>query len=385
MKFSLAAVAAALLGIAWSLMPISAEASFNAPLLECAQVTIPSAVANCGSDPLTRGVVSIDDQGDFDLVLVGAGANETYTVSYVSIDGAQTTLITNTLVTDNKGNREFQKKVQFTLGTAGAGTITLSRGGPVQFVSGIHVATAHGPAGPDYRAHLTRCSSIGVPAKPAACGSDPLKSGNVDIDSVDGDLNLMVTGAAANASYAVVLRALDGTELALGTFGTNAKGIGNLRTSGAINPPGAAASGVVVLKRNGADQALSGFDVTEKPAPKPASSAGLVRCFDVNFPATLTGCGTDPLLSGSATINSMGKLVVNLTGAAAGATYEVFFRPLNSDSSADIDTGVAITTDLNGDGKGSSATFATSGKIGAGSFVVESGGFDQFVTGFAVK
>ncbi len=74
-----------------------------------------------------------------------------------------------------------------------------------------------------------------------------------------------------------------------------------------------------------------------------------------------------------------------IRGRSSLLSYEVFFRPINRDSSGDSDTGIAIATDDNGDGKGSSSSFAPSGSIVAGNFVVESGGFDQFVTGFSVK
>jgi hypothetical protein len=76
---------------------------------------------------------------------------------------------------------------------------------------------------------------------------------------------------------------------------------------------------------------------------------------------------------------------VILNGAGVSTSYEVFFRPINSDSSGDVDTGIAITTDANGDGKGAKTSFAGSGSIAAGNFVIESGGFDQFITGFSVK
>lgn len=379
------ALAAFLTGALMWMMPGSAGAGFNAPLVQCSQITVPPSLPLCGSDPLTRGVVSISDDGDLDLVLVGAGANETYSATYFSTDGSQATAITNAFTTDAKGNGELRKKVEFAIGKAGVGTVVIRRGGNNQYLSGIHVATTHGPAGPDYRARLTRCNEINVPGALASCGSDPLKDGHVDVDSSDGDLSLTISGAAANASYTLVLRALDGTDSTpFGPFGTNSKGNGNFNAGGELAPPGSTSSAVFVLKRNGADQALGGFKVTQKPRPKPASSSGLVRCLDVNFPGTLDNCGTDPLTSGTAMINSMGKLVVNLNGAAASTTYAVFFRPLNSDSSGDKDTTIAITTDQNGDGKGTS-TFAASGSIGAGSFVVESGGFDQFVTGFSVK
>ena len=99
----------------------------------------------------------------------------------------------------------------------------------------------------------------------------------------------------------------------------------------------------------------------------------------------LDNCGTDSLISGSAIVNPKGKLMVNLNGAAADTTYEVFFRPINGDSGADVDTTIAITTNDDGDGKGSKSAFAPSETVGSGNFVVKSGGFDQFVTGFSVK
>ena len=76
---------------------------------------------------------------------------------------------------------------------------------------------------------------------------------------------------------------------------------------------------------------------------------------------------------------------MNLNGAAANTAYQVFFRPLNSDSSADVDTTIAITTNDNGDGRGSNPSFAPSSSVGSGNFIVKSGDFDQFVTGFSVK
>jgi hypothetical protein len=377
-------VAAAALAVGAWMLPASARASFNAPLLECAQVTVP-ALPSCGSDPLTRGVVSISDDGDLDLVLVGAGANETYSVSYFAFDGSSPVSITTTLNTDGKGKGELRKKVEFALGKAGVGTFVIKRASQNQYVSGIHVAAAQEPEGPDYRARMTRCNAINVPAALANCGSDTLKDGHVEVDASDGDLSLTVSGAAANATYSLVLRDFTPHDSApLGTFGTNGKGNGNLNISGAL-APGTSTAAVFVLQRNGADQALGGFRVTQKPPPKPASTSGLIRCLDVNDPNALDNCGTDPLVSGSATLNPKGKLMVNLNGAAASNSYEVFFRPINSDSTGDVDTNIAIATDVNGDGKGSSSSFAPSGTVGAGNFVIKGGGFDQFVTGFSVK
>jgi hypothetical protein len=64
----------------------------------------------------------------------------------------------------------------------------------------------------------------------------------------------------------------------------------------------------------------------------------------------------------------------------------VFFRPINSDGTSDVDTGIAVTTDTSGDGKGSGAIEgATSGTVGSGVFVVKQGDTDEFLSGFTVK
>jgi hypothetical protein len=75
-------------------------------------------------------------------------------------------------------------------------------------------------------------------------------------------------------------------------------------------------------------------------------------------------------------------LEVGLSGARSKTAYEVFFRPINN--SGDTDTGLALTTDQSGNAKGS-RSFVKSGTTGAGTFVVKGGGFDEFLTGFAVK
>ncbi len=176
-------------------------------------------------------------------------------------------------------------------------------------------------------------------ARLAGCGSDPLKDGHLDIDSGGGDLSLTVSGAAANASYTIILRGLDGLDSPpLGTLATNSKGSGTLNASAALAASSVSAA-VLVLRRNGVDQALAGFNVTSKLPPKPAlRPRGLVRCLDVNDPDALGNCGTDPLISGSATVNPKGKLSVILNGAGVSTSYEAFFQPINSDSSGDVGT-----------------------------------------------
>ena len=131
--------------------------------------------------------------------------------------------------------------------------------------------------------------------------------------------------------------------------------------------------------------------MTEKQPKSPIAGAHLVKCEEINFPSTATPptegdtCGSDPLTTGSANVESSGKLTVNLTGAAASTTtYEVFFRPIDTTGSADVDTGISIKTNSNGNGHGSGPVF-TSGDTASGTFVVKNAGTDEFFSGFSVK
>jgi hypothetical protein len=311
-----------------------------------------------------------------------------YQAFYRSPDGS-TSLPLGTVTTGAKGNASVSKNLFFAFGKNGAGSVVLTRNGGDQYVTGIQVQTAGATtSGPDFHSQLSACKAVNVPSSLSKCGSDAFKGGFVEVESDSGDQTIQINGAAANATYAVVLRSPSGgAELSLGSVPTDSKGNGQVVTNNAI-APGTIASGTVVAKNGSADEAFGGFKVTQKPKPKPAAVSGLVRCIDVNFPAKLddqnSACGTDPLASGSAVINAKGQLAVQLSGAAATAKYEVFYRPIDSDSSLDKDTKIALTTDANGNAKGN-APFATSGQVGSGNFVVKGSGFDQFLTGFKVK
>ncbi len=212
----------------------SAGAEFNGPLVQCSLVTVPAPVANCGSDPLGSGSANINNQGDVDVAVHGAGASQQYTVTFVSPDGASSASV-GQFTTDNKGNGRMQKNVVFALGKAGAGNLYVSRGGETQYLTGLSIEPQNGNhAGPDFNAQLQVCGDVDVPAALAGCGGDPLKSGRVHIDAPDGDLNIQVTGAAANQTYDAALVAADGTSFSLGNFGTNNRGVGQLHKSGAF-------------------------------------------------------------------------------------------------------------------------------------------------------
>ncbi len=384
-KPSFAAIAAIAISAAGGMIPGSASAFFSAPLVQCQAVTAPATLSNCGTDPLTAGIASIDDQGDLEVSLSGAAVSETYTATYVGPDGKSIPL--PNISTGVHGNGLLRHGVFFALGKIGAGNIFLARAGETQFVTGIAIEASNGVhALADFRPELVSCAAVTVPDAITGCGSDAFKNGQVEFDSVDGDVNVQVEGAGAASTYTVVLRS-GGTDFPLCTLGpTTSKGNGQC-TAAAIFGAGTIASGSVVLIRDGKDQAYSGFRVSLKPRPKAASASGLVQCQNVTYGlagATLSGCGIDPLTSGSAVLGSKGVLSVNLVGAASSTTYEVFFRPINSTSTSDLDTGIAILTDANGNGKGSAA-LTPSDAVGSGTFVVKEGDTDEFLGGFTIK
>ena len=384
-KWTLSALA---LGAVVWMAPGSASAYFSAPLVECQQVTSPAGLSGCGTDPMTSGSASIDDEGDLDISISGADTSATYTVALVGPGGS--TPLPN-LTTGPHGNGVVSRPGFFKFGKIGAGNIVLSRVGSTQFVTGIAIEASNGThSRVDFRPELVRCSAVNVGTPITGCGTDAFKNGQVSVDSVDGDVNVQVEGAAASVTYAVVLRS-GASDLTLCSAGllTNSKGNGQCTASG-LFAAGTIGSGTVVLTRSISgtvtDEAYSGFRVSLKPRPKAAATSGLVRCSDVTFDlggSGLSGCGSDPLSSGSVVLGHKGVLTVNLTGAAPTTTYEVFFRPIDSTGSSDTDTTIAITTDASGNGK-DSKTIAASGTVGSGNFVVKSGGDDEFLTGFTV-
>ena len=389
-KYSFLFASAVVTGfIAW-MMPATASAFFSAPLVECTQVTKPAALTTCASsqDPLTRGVVTVDDEGNLDIVVVGGGAGQMYQAVFRSPDGS-TSLALATVSTGPKGNASVSKNLFFGFGKAGAGSVALIRNGGDQYVTGIKVeAAGANTSGPDFHSQFAACKAISIPSTLSKCGTDAFKGGFVEVESDSGDQTIQINGGAANTTYSVVLRSPNGgTELALGSVPTDSKGNGQVVINNAI-APGTIASGTVVAKSGSADEAFGGFRVTRKPKPKPVAITGLVRCIDVNDPAALndqnSACGTDSLSSGSAVINSTGQLAVNISGAPATTKYEVFYRPIDSDGSLDKDTKISLTTDANGNAKGS-GPFAASGQVGSGNIVVKGSGFDQFLSGFTVK
>lgn len=345
----------------------------EARFVRCSAVTAPAALAGCGSDSLVRGELSVEKGGDVKIEIEGAVANQTYEALLRALDGSPDMSL-GVVMTDATGKGEMARRNLFDLDQAGPVSFLLTRAGSVQFVAG-----SDGTEDSELEAGLVRCGDMNVPEAPAGCGTDTLRDGKTKLE--DEALKVEVNGAGANVTYNVVFRGLDGTETAVGTMATNRMGKGQFRQDGAFTPS-AVVAGNVVLRRDSADQFISGFQSTRKRAPQVAKfTADMVRCVEVNTLAALTGCGADLFGKGQVIIDEKGDVKVQLFDAVPDATYEVFFVAFNASSEVSLGT---LATNPAGNGH----LFATDafpvGTRGAGNVVVKRNGVDQFVTGFRV-
>ena len=357
--------------------------SFDAELVQCNAVA--PVLTNCAGsqDSLKRGGATINDQGDVTVTVVGAGLDANYAVALVSNDGTQTVAIGN-LTTDNHGNGAFRKDVAFKFGTVGAGNVTLSSGGGVQFISGILVSTNGLESGRDFQPSLVRCTDVVAPGALSNCGSDSLTRGNVDVENTDGALSIRLVGARVSTSYNAILRAPNGSTTALGTFGTDKAGNGKLIVTGAF-APGTVATGAIVLQNGSTDEFESGFKVNQKfVSPKVAQSM-LVPCGSITVPNDLV-CGSDPLIGGFYKIAANGQISITLIGANPSTKYEAWFRP-NDGGGADIDTGIVVATNAEGNAKTGNQKFFSPNTIASGTIVIKLQGSnqpDEFDAGYEV-
>lgn len=260
----------------------------------------------------------------------------------------------------------------------------INNGANEEFVTGFTVSSTGFPTAADFQPGIVRCADVVVPAALAGCGSDPLTSGNAEIEQSDGALRIRVHGATPGVVYTAVLQPPSGPALPLGTLpATNLHGNAKLDVLNAF-PAETVGTGEIILKRNGANQFVSGFKVNQKFLPPPVASSNLVPCGQVTEPG-LAACGSDPLTKGNYTVNRQGQLMVRLVGAAASTNYEVFFRPL--DNSGDVDTNVQVPTNTLGNGTVSGKSVFSAGTVAAGSFVLKEHSdqtHDQFVAGFNI-
>ena len=248
--------------------------------------------------------------------------------------------------------------------------------------------------GGGFDARLVRCADVTIPAPLTGCGSDPLSVGLLQIEF--GKLRIIINGAERDATYTILLRSPGGGPVVtLGTVTTNHGGHGQVEAR--VFDQGDVASGFIVLRRAGNDQFVSGIRLVGGGSGRGSGQgddeddqgengddeefdAQLVRCADVNVPAALSPCGTDPLQEGEAEVEKHGGLEIKLRHAAANATYDIVLRPLRG---ADLPLGT-LTTDAEGNARVErTGVFAPPAKV-AGLIVLRRNGVDQFVQGFRV-
>jgi hypothetical protein len=391
MKWMVLALA---LGAAAWMLPGLASADMVGPLVECQSVSQPAVLTTCAStqDPLTAGNVVLDDQGNLDVVLVGAAETTSYSIIFRSVDGTHTIPL-GTISTGAGGNGNKSKYAALPFEKDAAGFIVLQRNSGDQYVTSLFVrGSSSDTTRASFHVDLMACGAVNDPDPIASCGTDAFKSGSVDVNSDTGDYTIQVNGAEVGVTYNVELRSPNGgATFSLGTVGPTGTN-GDATATGTISPStnSTIEVGTIVLTRNSADQAYGGVRVTEKQPKSPEEGAHLVKCDAINYPAGATPsggletCGSDPLTGGTASLSQSGTLSVSVSGAATGTSYEVFFRPVDTTGSADVDTGIAVKTGSNGNGHGSGA-LGSSGDIGAGTFVVKNAGTDEFFSGFSIK
>ncbi len=234
-----------------------------------------------------------------------------------------------------------------------------------------------------FDAPLLQCKSVTTPAVLTTCASvqDPLKRGGATIND-QGDVTVIVVGAATNATYAVSLVSNDGTQtISIGNLKTGVDGNGAFRKD-AFFKFGTVGAGNVVLS-NGGEQFVTGLSISSNGLESARDfQPALVRCTDVTVPGSLSSCGSDSLTRGRVDIeNSDGALSIHVTGARPSTSYTALLR---SPGGATTALGTVGPTDKAGNGMlVVPAAFAAS-TIGSGAIVLQSSSTDEFVSGFRV-
>jgi len=111
-------------------------ATFEAGLVRCADVTEPTRLTNCGTDPLQEGVVEISEEGELEVQVVGAAPRVVYSVAYRSLNGSGLRVL-GEVITNAQGNGHFDAEHTFAPGQVGSGNVVLRRAGRDQCVTGF--------------------------------------------------------------------------------------------------------------------------------------------------------------------------------------------------------------------------------------------------------
>ena len=235
-----------------------------------------------------------------------------------------------------------------------------------------------------FDAPLVQCKAVATPAALTTCATvqDPLKHGGATIND-QGDVTVIVIGAATNTTYAVSLVSNDGTQTtSLGNLKTGAEGDGAFRKD-AFFKFGTVGAGNVVLTSGGGEEFVTGLSISSNGLESARDfQPALVRCTDVTVPGTLSACGSDSLSRGRVDIeNSDGALAIHVTGARPSTSYTALLR---SPTGTTAPLGTVGPTDKAGNGMLITAAAFAPGTIGSGEVVLQSSSTDQFVSGFRV-
>jgi len=237
-----------------------------------------------------------------------------------------------------------------------------------------------------FDAPLVKCQSVAKPAPLTTCAptQDPLQRGGATI-SDQGDVTVIVVGAAPNAKYGVSFVSNDGTQTtSIGTLKTGAGGDGALRMD-ALYKFGTVGAGNVVLSSTVATGAefVTGVLISSDGLESARDfQPGLVRCTDVTVPGLLSNCGSDSLNYGHVDVeNDDGALAIHVNGARPSTSYTA---SLVSPGGTSIPLGTVGKTDSHGNATLVMPAEFAAGTIGSGSIVLQSGGLNEFVSGFKV-
>jgi len=231
-----------------------------------------------------------------------------------------------------------------------------------------------------FDAPLVQCKSAALTT--CAEVQDPLKRGGATIND-QGDVTVIVVGAATNTTYAVSLVSNDGTQTtSIGNLKTGADGNGAFRKD-AFFKFGTVGAGNVVLTAGGGGEFVTGLSISSNGLESARDfQPALVRCTDVTAPGTLSGCGSDSLTYGHVDVeNDDGALSIHVSGARPSTSYTAILR-----SPGGMTTALGTVGPTNGAGNATlvvTSEFPAS-MIGSGAVVLQSAGTDEFVSGFKV-
>ncbi len=235
-----------------------------------------------------------------------------------------------------------------------------------------------------FDAPLIQCKSVATPAALTTCASaqDPLKRGGATIND-QGDVTVIVIGAATNTTYTVSLVSNDGTQTtSIGSLKTGVAGDGAFRKD-AFFKFGTVGAGNVVLSSGAGEQFVTGLLISSNGLESARDfQPALVRCTDVTVPGTLSNCGSDSLTRGRVDIeNADGALSIHVTGARPSTSYTAILR---SPGGTTTSLGAVGPTDKAGNGMLIVTAALAPNTIGSGEIVLQNGTTDEFVSGFRV-